>query len=339
MKLSIIIPAFNASKTLPRCLNSIYFVGLKEDDFEVITVDDCSTDNTLQLLQKYSEKHSNINVLHQTVNKRQGAARNRGIAEAEGEYIAFVDADDEVGPELKNALENVLLTKADMQYCGIETVDATGVTIDRYFIDLPEDVLMKGKVFLNNLYKTRLCAYPCAWLYRKQFLVDSGFPFIEGRIAEDMDWIEHHLILAERVGCFSKVFYHYYVQNTSSSTHVMNWKYEADRMHMVMRRLKLKESVKEELPQYANQVWEDCYHLQMIRWRLRRLSKYSPAFYWRLMSVTEEEVLPYLRKYKWSKSAEFCQNCKYLTLALLCVLYPIGSFGRWIVSIRKIKQK
>lgn len=338
MKLSIVIPAYNASKTLPRCMASIFAVGLEETDFEVIAVDDSSTDNTLELLQGYSERHSNIKVLHQKVNKRQGAARNRAIAEANGEYISFVDADDEVCGGLKDALANVLLTRADMQYCSVEPVNGDGKSIDHYSIGLSDEALITGKTFLNDFYKTRLCAYPWAWLYRKRFLIGLNLPFIEGRIAEDMDWIEQHLIMAERVGCFSKVIYHYYVQNNGSSTHAMNWKYEADRMHMVMRRLKLMESMKEELPHYAKQVWEDCYHLQMMRWRLRRVSKYSPAFYWRLMSDTDtkDEVLPYLRKYRWSKTAEFCQNHKYLTLASLCILYPVGNTGRWVASmIRK----
>lgn len=333
MQLSIIIPTYNAIKTLPRCICSIYSVGLQESDFEVIVVDDCSTDNTMELLYEYSVKHPNIKVLRQLRNNRQGAARNRAIGEAKGDYIVFVDADDAVCVGLRDALANVMQTKADMQYCCVETVDDEGKILDRYSIELPDDALMKGKVFLNDYYKTRLCAYPWAWLYKKQFLVDANLPFVEGRIAEDMDWIEHHLMVAGQVGCFSKPIYHYYVQNTSSSTRTMNWKYEADRMHMVMRRLKLMELVRDELPQYVKQAWEDCYHLQMMRWRMRRLSKYSPQFYLRLMSSTKEEVLPYLRKYKWSKNAEFCQNHKCLTAALLCILYPIGSVGRWMASI------
>ena len=337
IKLSVIIPAYNASRTMQRCMKSIFAVGLDESDFEIIAVDDCSTDNTLKSLQLYSKIYSNVKVLHQTVNKRQGAARNRAISEAEGEYIAFVDADDEVCGGLKDALANVLLTRADMQYCSVESVGGDGRSINHYSIGLSDDALITGKTFLNDFYKTQLCAYPWAWLYRKRFLTSLNIPFIEGRIAEDMDWIELHLMNAERVGCFSKVIYRYYVQNNNSSTHTMNWKYEADRMHMVMRRLKLMESVKEELPHYAKQVWEDSYHLQMMRWRLRRLSKYSPTFYWRLMSNTDikDDVLPYLRKYDWSKTAELCQNHKYLTLALLCIIYPVSTIGRWMTSIIK----
>jgi len=333
VKLSIVIPAYNASKTLLRCLDSIFAVGLEEDSFEVIVVDDCSTDNTLQLLQDYAVKQPNIRVIHQTVNKRQGAARNCAVAIAAGEYIAFVDADDEVTKGLGDALSHALLTRVDMQYCSVETVDDRGVRIERYSIDLSDAVVLKGTAFLNDFYKTRFCAYPWAWLYRRQFLVKSNCPFVEGRVAEDMDWIEQHLVLAERVGCFSGVIYRYYVQHVSSSTHIMNWKYEADRMQMVMRRLKLMESVKDELPQYANQVREDCYHLQKMRWRLRRLSKYSPSFYWHLISATEDEVLPFLRKYKWSACAEFCQNYKFVTLAFLCVLFPIGKISRGFIAI------
>ena len=71
----------------------------------MIVVDDCSTDNTLDALNDYASKHSNMVVLHQEVNQRQGAARNRGIDVAKGEYIAFCDADDTI---VANGVMNAL---------------------------------------------------------------------------------------------------------------------------------------------------------------------------------------------------------------------------------------
>ena len=94
MLCSFIIPAYNASSTIVRCLDSIYTLGLAEQDFEVVCIDDCSTDNTIEVIEHYAKKHSNITLLRQARNHRQGAARNRGVSIAKGEYIVFVDSYD-----------------------------------------------------------------------------------------------------------------------------------------------------------------------------------------------------------------------------------------------------
>ena len=76
---SFIIPAYNASKTIVRCLDSIYRLPLNAEEFEVIVVDDCSIDNTIELVEWYAKNRTNITLLRQPENHRQGAARNRGV--------------------------------------------------------------------------------------------------------------------------------------------------------------------------------------------------------------------------------------------------------------------
>ena len=93
MKLSIIIPVYNTGGYLSRCLDSCLNQDIPSNEYEIIAVDDGSTDNSLDLLKKYAGAYSNIKVLHQS-NKRQGAARNKGLSVAQGEYIWFVDSDD-----------------------------------------------------------------------------------------------------------------------------------------------------------------------------------------------------------------------------------------------------
>lgn len=116
---SVIVPVYNAEKYLERCLDSIF---AQKGDFEVIVVNDGSQDKSLQILEKYAKKYSNMHLISQ---KNQGvsAARNAGIAFAKNKYITFVDSDDWLEP---NAFEDVLETikkdKSDVILTGFYDV-------------------------------------------------------------------------------------------------------------------------------------------------------------------------------------------------------------------------
>ena len=92
---SIIIPVYNGlAHDLPICLESIWHQPLDPSIYEVICVDDCSTDDTRRWLDEQAAKHSNMRVVKHAVNKRQGGSRNTGIRIAKGKYIIFIDQDD-----------------------------------------------------------------------------------------------------------------------------------------------------------------------------------------------------------------------------------------------------
>lgn len=94
MKLSIIIPVYKAERWVGRCLNSVFNQKADEREYEVICVIDGSPDNSTQVVREYQKEHSNI-VLIEQENKGVSAARNHGLKEAKGEYITFMDSDDE----------------------------------------------------------------------------------------------------------------------------------------------------------------------------------------------------------------------------------------------------
>ena len=100
-KFSIIIPCYNASKYLERCLDSIYNQNYKM--FEVIIVNDGSTDNTEDIVNKYRSKYNNIKYLKQD-NKGVAIARNKAIELVSGNKFIFVDADDYINNELLSKL-------------------------------------------------------------------------------------------------------------------------------------------------------------------------------------------------------------------------------------------
>ncbi len=109
MRFSIIVPVFNAEKTIYRCLDSL-FCQACNSSFEVIAIDDASNDSSYNLLSDYSNKEARLKVFRHETNKRQTVARRTGMDNAIGDYILHVDSDDYLLPGALNALETILET-------------------------------------------------------------------------------------------------------------------------------------------------------------------------------------------------------------------------------------
>ena len=109
-KVSIIIPCYNVEKWILRCLDSVFAQDTALVDYEVICVDDKSTDGTLAQLLNYEKTHSeNMIVIPLEENGRQGRARNIGFDYAAGNYVMYVDADDMLAPDMLSRLYETLL--------------------------------------------------------------------------------------------------------------------------------------------------------------------------------------------------------------------------------------
>lgn len=113
--ISIIVPIYNTAKYLPRCIDSILNQTYK--NLEIILIDDGSTDNSGQLADKYAKNDKRIKVVHQK-NGGQSTARNTGIQMAKGEYINFIDSDDEIEPNFVEELFNLYSPKTSVTVCG-----------------------------------------------------------------------------------------------------------------------------------------------------------------------------------------------------------------------------
>ncbi len=118
MLLSVIIPAYNVEKYLQKCLDSVFALPLREDEMEVLVIDDGSTDSTAEILVQNAEVHSNLRLFYQE-NQGQSVARNLGIEEAKGDYIFFVDSDDALTTPCPLPVEAMNSGKYDM--IGMET--------------------------------------------------------------------------------------------------------------------------------------------------------------------------------------------------------------------------
>lgn len=119
MLVSVIIPAYNVEKYLQKCLDSVFALPLREDEMEVLVIDDGSTDGTAEILAQNAVAHSNLRLFYQE-NQGQSVARNLGIEEAKGDYIFFVDSDDALTTPCPLPVEAMNSGKYDM--IGMETL-------------------------------------------------------------------------------------------------------------------------------------------------------------------------------------------------------------------------
>ena len=115
-KISIVVPIYNTEKYLPSCLNSI--INQSYQNLEIILVDDGSKDNSGKIADDYAKKDKRIKVIHQK-NAGQSAARNAGLAKAHGDYVSFIDSDDEVKPSFIQSLLSTFTSSTSLSVCGV----------------------------------------------------------------------------------------------------------------------------------------------------------------------------------------------------------------------------
>ena len=172
MKVSIIIPVYNGEKYLDRCLNSV----LKQDfmDFEVICINDGSTDNSLNILKKYAAKDNRIKVYTQN-NIGVAKTRNKAITIAKGDYLLFIDNDDFIDADyISTYLASALSNNADIVLGGFKRIsNNTG------------KILYK-EILKNTYYSRFIILTPWARLIRRQFIVDNDVKYFSYGIGEDV---------------------------------------------------------------------------------------------------------------------------------------------------------
>ena len=220
-KVSVIIPVYNTAEFLPQCLDSVINQTLK--DIEIICIDDGSTDNSLQILQEYAKKDDRIIVLTQE-NQKQGAARNKGLSIARGEYIQFVDSDDYL---VKDACEKLYnkSSKLNLDMLNFEGINfdeykqeqARGQTI--YYIQPNEKKDVYYNKELDDI-KGQIPISACRFFYNKKFIVDNNILFPEKVYFEDNYFVMKSIILVKRYGIMRDILYYRRVHKNSTT---QNW--------------------------------------------------------------------------------------------------------------------
>lgn len=208
-RLSVIIPVFNGSKFIEDLLGDV--LKLDFPDYEVIVVNDGSTDNTLEILQKYATKYRHIKFINQQ-NQGVSSARNQGLQKAVGKYIMFLDADDRLDPVICEKFINEAIQEG-AQY------SFTGYNEQNFRTNKTKVVYSSGQglyhfnnfmnVFFDNL-KTNLISYPINTIYLKSIIDEYEVRFNESiHFAEDLLFNLDYLMHVNKVYISKENYYIY----------------------------------------------------------------------------------------------------------------------------------
>ena len=210
-KISIIIPVYNTEKYLVKCIDSLLYQSL--EDIEIICVNDGSTDNSQKILDDYAKKDKRIKVIHQK-NKKQGAARNKGMEIATGEYIGYGDSDDWVDFDYFEELY-IAAKKHNLDIALATNVRiGNGKTKKRLKIEKEQVTLkLQDKLDICNQFNNEC---PTNKIYRREFLIKNNITWPEGIYCEDKIYTLKAVFYANGIVSVPDVNYYYFRRANST---------------------------------------------------------------------------------------------------------------------------
>ena len=212
MRLSYIIPLFNAENYIHQCLNSICNQPIDKKDFEIIVIDDGSKDESFLRAKEIAKQNDNIKVYHQE-NKGVSETRNRGIDLAKGNYIWFIDSDDYIISDTSNLLINCI-EKYNLDILEFKMIRTKSRILNKPINNTPSSDIkvLSGKVYASSFGYNESC---CTSLYRRAFLLNTKIRFVEGKIMEDMVFNAEIVPLSNRIAYYPLNVYRYVINPKS----------------------------------------------------------------------------------------------------------------------------
>lgn len=205
---SIIIPVYNVEKYLCECIDSV--LKQKFDDYEIILVDDGSTDNSSSICDSYAKKYQKIKTIHQE-NKGLSGARNAGILSSIGKYLIFIDSDDYIAAKALEKLYKII---------NINEIDVIFLEMIKFFPDGTTEPMNDGyekELIINRSQEdvwnhiANLNKFPGSACSKavKRSLITEDLYFVEGLISEDLEWCYRLFNKAETYSYLEYPFYYY----------------------------------------------------------------------------------------------------------------------------------
>ena len=216
--LTVVIPVYNVEKYLKRCVESVLVQGWH--NYDIILVDDGSTDKSPQICDDYVKAYDFISVIHKE-NRGLSEARNTGISQAKGEYVYFPDSDDWIEPDTFIALaEELESQKFDI------------ISFNREFVKGEEDAIVSDPLvtkvfegkdgFVQMLKHSYITEFANDKIYKKSLFVDNNISFPKGKYYEDLGTNYKLFLSAKNVFATNQKYYHYLIDNPDSITQSWN---------------------------------------------------------------------------------------------------------------------
>lgn len=224
-KISVILPTFNSEKYIKKAIISV--LNQSFNDFELIIVNDGSTDSTLNIIQEFND--SRIKLINQT-NQGPGKSRNIALKHAKGDYILYLDSDDWFSEDaFEIAYSEAFKFDTDLTFFQMLNFnDETGEIYENDWFNLNNfDESFEGRVFGPADIKESLFDMSvgvCQKIYKREFLINIGAKFPEGIFFEDMPFFYYVFLKAERISIIKKHLY-YRRKHKESITHIVDDKF------------------------------------------------------------------------------------------------------------------
>lgn len=286
-KISIIVPVYNVESYLSQCMDSI--LGQTFTDFEMICINDGSTDSSLSILEEYASKDKRIRLINKE-NEGYGRTMNRGLLEAKAPYIGIVESDDFVKREMYEKLyvamteQPVDIIKCNYYHYTVEEGEESAVS-QEYMDDIYGKIfepIERADVFLAN-------SSIWAALYRRDFLLENHICFHEspGASFQDLSFQFKVLSSAKRMRIIPDALLYYRTDNVMSSVHASNKIYcISDEIHLIENYIKAQSKERQEKlwPYLTKRKFYD------YRWNYNRLdSVFQFAFFEKMVAEFKED--------------------------------------------------
>lgn len=218
-KISFIVTSYNTQDYIRKCLDSLVFQT--ESDIEILVADDCSTDMTRSIIQKYAERYNNIIPVFAEKNLGPGGIRNLAFNKIHGDYVAFIDSDDWVDLNYAETLYAAAQEKnADITTCTLKREYDFVVNPPIYKCYYDKPYVLSGEMafrIMTGEYLQNIKYLPSALnkIYKTEFMVNNSLSFIEHIYFEDQPFSYEATLCAKKILCVPNTTYHHYKRNGS----------------------------------------------------------------------------------------------------------------------------
>jgi glycosyltransferase involved in cell wall biosynthesis len=214
MKISIVIVAYNVEKYIEKCVLSCVAQNLEKHKFEIVIVNDGSTDGTQDILERLQIEYKSLVVIHQT-NQGVGEARNIGLQVCTGDYVWFVDGDDYIETNCLASIYNQIAEDdLDALVVDYKAVDHDEVVLNTKFHPKLNSHIQSGSAYYKEYY---VDSYFWLFVFKKKLFVNNNLRFLKRFKMQDSELLPKVLQVTQRLG-YKNSFCYYYVQHPKSST-------------------------------------------------------------------------------------------------------------------------